>query len=259
MYAKSYFISDLHLGSITEPKAYVLINFLRSFHSSAQISNLFLVGDIFDLWISDHQYFIDKFKPIIDELTRLHSLGVVVHYFEGNHDLYLKKYFSDKLGFKVYTSATYFQLGSLKVRVEHGDEMDSQDKGYLFLRWLLRTSVVKWLSSRLPPAFVVFLGEKMSQASRKYTSELKTISKEYALKVIREHGRAAYEEQPFDFIISGHIHVVDDYQMQNYRVINLGSWFDCCRAFELAGSSGDRSDGNGNSGRFIELGEHLLS
>lgn len=243
MAVKAYFISDLHLGSSTEPKAFILLNFLKSFTSQEQISHLFMVGDIFDLWISNHQYFIEKFQPIINELKRLHDLGVEINYFEGNHDLYLQDYFTHKLGFKVYAKAFHFQLGDFNVRVEHGDEMDPQDTAYLFLRWLLRTALMKWLAPRLPTAFVVFLGSQMSHASRKYTSKLKIISKERAQKVIRDHANKVFAKTPFDLIISGHVHVIDDYKLKDYRVVNLGSWFDGCRAFRLV---------NGN-GEFIQL------
>lgn len=237
MAPKVYFISDLHLGSVSEPKSFVLLKFLKSFTSSEQISDLFLVGDIFDLWISNHRYFVEKFQPIIAEFIRLQNLGVQIHYFEGNHDLYLYDYFEKELGFKVYVSAMNFQLHGQSIRVEHGDEMDPQDKGYIFLRWFLRTPVMKWLAPRLPAAAIVFIGEKMSQASRKYTSEVKTISIQHAQKVIRDHAKRAFDKRPFDIIISGHVHVLEDYNAKNYRVVNLGSWFDGCRVFELSADS----------------------
>ncbi len=250
---KAYFISDLHLGSTTEPNAFILLRFLRAFTSREQISHLILVGDIFDLWIANHVYFKIKFDAILVELIRLKNLGVEIHYFEGNHDLYLEDYFAHVLGCQVHRSAQTFQLAGRKVRVEHGDEMDLDDRGYRFLRWLLRTPVLEFVARRLPSAFVVKLGETMSHASRRYTSEMKVISQDRARKVIREHAAKMHGDSnanvkltsavaakgKFDMLIAGHVHLVEDHQSNGYRVVNLGSWFDGTRAFVVTHESAE--------------------
>ncbi len=209
------------------------------------MTHLFLVGDIFDLWVAGHFYFIEKFKPLIEELRRLHALGVEIHYFEGNHDLYLEHFFARVCGFRVHRQFAYFNLGEMRVRVEHGDEMDPADRGYRFLRWLLRTPLLEWLAPRLPDKFVVWLGQRMSEASRQYTSALKTISLERARDVIRAHALGVWNQfKPFDLLVAGHVHVVEDSefipvgQSRAVRVINLGSWFDGARALKIEGHVG---------------------
>ncbi|MEQ1664183.1 MAG: UDP-2,3-diacylglucosamine diphosphatase [Bdellovibrionales bacterium] len=272
MGVKAYFISDLHLGSQDEPNCLLAIHFLKSFKKSTQISHLFLLGDIFDLWVADHKYFIKKFEPLIEELKRLHKLGVEIHYFEGNHDLYLEHYFKTQLGFYVHSGPQFFNLNvigsknknididaeayesavayedevtfgktdigsapfnstvGVTVRVEHGDQMDPSDKGYMFLRWFLRTPVMKWIALHLPSWAVVKLGESMSHASRKYTSEVKTISENSAKNVIDQHAELVWRDKPYDIIISGHVHVIEDSRFtpfgedRDVRVVNLGTW-----------------------------------
>ncbi len=233
MALKAYFLSDIHLKSIEEPNAQRLLEFFRSLRSTEEITHLFLLGDIFDLWIADHFYFVNKFSEIILELRRLHALGVEIHYFEGNHDLYLDRFFGKELGFHIHVGPGYFHLGHFQIRIEHGDQMDPHDLGYRFLRWLLRTPVIKWVAPRLPSRFVVWLGEKMSKTSREYTTAIKTISAERAIEVIRLHAARAFVERPFDFFLCGHIHVDCDYRVpesDSARVLNLGSWHDHPRA-----------------------------
>jgi UDP-2,3-diacylglucosamine hydrolase len=233
---KVYFISDLHLGSDKEPNAFVLIKFLKSFQSTEQITHLFLLGDIFDLWVANHSYFKNKYKDVLRELIRLRALGVKIHYFEGNHDLYLKPYFQKELGFEVHTGPRHMKLLNMSVRIEHGDQMDPTDRGYRFLRWFLRTPAMKWLAPRLPEWFVVWLGETMSRASRKYTSQLKTITIDRAKNIIRYHGQSVkmkYAE--VELLISGHVHVVEDLKLPSgIRCVNLGAWFDHPRTFLLS-------------------------
>ncbi len=234
---KAYFLSDIHLQSIEEPNAKRLLSFLQSLNSPEDITHLFLLGDIFDLWIADHFYFIQKFVDVSSEFKRLKELGVEIHYFEGNHDLYLEHYFGQELQIQIHTKPEYFQLGRFRVRVEHGDQMDPADRGYRFLRWLLRSRVMTWLAPRLPSRLIVWLGERMSGASRKYTSSLKTISSEQAMEVIRLHALRSFVERPFDFLICGHVHVNFDYilpESDEARVLNLGSWHERPRAALLS-------------------------
>ncbi len=231
---KAYFISDIHIVEASDQRGLLFLKFLKSI-SVFNCTHLFLVGDIFDLWISDHTYFVDRFKLILDELQRLQSENVQIHYFEGNHDLYLDRYFS-KIGIHVHTQAEYFDLG-LKIRVEHGDQMDPSDRGYHFLRWLLRTKVVVWMAHHLPGALVAWLGQTLSQQSRTYTSTIKSVPSEHNLRALKQHAQMSYDKKPFDLMISGHVHEQADFRIGGARVINLGTWLKNPVAFFVEESS----------------------
>ncbi|MCB0341411.1 MAG: UDP-2,3-diacylglucosamine diphosphatase [Bdellovibrionales bacterium] len=212
------------------PRARSFVQFLKDLGTTKPITHLFLLGDIFDLWIGDHQYFKDKFQEAIVEIRRLLQQGVQVHYFEGNHDLYLTQFWQTQLGATVYPGPALFLLDGLSVRVEHGDQMDPEDRGYLFLRWFLRTRCMRFISKVLPGPLVAKIGEQASHASRKYTTHTKTIDKDRALSVIRQHAKKVIQEKPFSVIVTGHVHISDDYQFEfqnnTVRSINLGSWMD---------------------------------
>jgi UDP-2,3-diacylglucosamine hydrolase len=130
-----------------------------------------------------------------------------------------------------------FQLGDLKVRVEHGDLLDPADRGYRFLRWLLRTPLIAHAGSRLPGSLLARIGRVASRTSRHYTSEHKTISDEGARSTVRLHAEKVVREDPFDLIITGHVHVRDDYEFEyagrKVRSVNLGSWQDSPCAFKI--------------------------
>ncbi len=227
----AYFVSDIHIVSPDCPRARGFCEFLRSL-TGKDASHLVLLGDIFDLWVADHGYFIDRFSEIIDEIRRLLGEGVEILYFEGNHDLHLRYFWADRLGATVYGEATYVEIGDRTVRLEHGDQMDPDDRGYLFLRWFLRTGPVSFLVRNLPGRLIARIGERASESSRHYTSNTKTIDDTEAVRKIRVHAGKAYAERPFDLIISGHVHVRDDWCSpdESFRSVNLGSWLDrpCC-------------------------------
>ncbi len=228
---RAYFLSDLHLRDIGESNSQKLLLFLHSLENKKYpVTHLFLVGDIFDLWIANHRYFIDKFLKIVNAIKAVVAQGIEVHYFEGNHDLYLKNFWQQEVGVKVHEGPVYFSLGTLKVRVEHGDFMNPEDKGYLFLRRFLRSFPIKTLAQNLPGKSVSWIGEKMSHASRKHTSGRKMLMEEKIKEFMHNYAEQVVEQQPFDYLITGHTHVRDIYEFANKGEqvfsINLGSWFD---------------------------------
>lgn len=233
---QAWFVSDIHIADMQDEKAGKFLAFLSSLGTERACTHLFLVGDIFDLWVGDHSYFVKKFEPIVLEVKRLVLKGVEVHYFEGNHDLHLSGYFSSELGVVVHSDPEYFDLAGQTVRVEHGDQSDPEDKGYRFLRWFLRTPPLKLLACHLPGAVVNAIGEKASAKSRTYTSESKTIDEATARRKLHEHAERAYEEMPFNLLINGHVHIRDDHKTERYRAINLGTWLVEPGALFLSGS-----------------------
>lgn len=246
---RAYFVSDIHLKSSGEPKAVVLLKFLESLRVATgeeRATHLFLVGDIFDLWVGDHEYFHERFRPIVEKVVELANTGVEVHYFEGNHDLHLTKFWQNKLGVKVHADRAFFNLAGKRVRIEHGDLINPDDKGYLFLRWLLRTPVVTSLALHLPDRAVSAIGSRASDSSRKYTSTAKALPIDRIREAVRLHAKRAFAEQPFDLLISGHVHVADDFTFEEkgreVRSINLGSWYDLAKTFVLTDSRAEFVD-----------------
>ena len=180
-------------------------------------------------------------------IQKVRDAGIEVHFFEGNHDLHLETFWAREVGLKVHTDSAYFQLADKTVRVEHGDLINPEDSGYLFLRGLLRNPVVKTLALHLPGRLVTHIGERASGASREYTSTAKGLPQEQIRRLIRRHAESVFKTKPFDLLISGHVHVRDDIELSvdalpgaasggKFRSVNLGSWFDSPGAFVLSES-----------------------
>ena len=243
------FVSDIHITSPDSGRGRLFLDFLKSLSGRAGLTHLFMLGDIFDLWVADHRYFVERYAAIIAEIRRLKSEDVKISYFEGNHDLYLKHFWRDELGLTVHEGPTQLTLGNTRVRLEHGDQMDPDDRGYLFLRWFLRTPPIRFLNRHLPGRFVARLGDRASASSRQYTTHRKSIEPSTAVAKLRDHARRVHAEVPFDLIITGHVHVRDDCEIDaasgRFRAVNLGSWFDRPCYFKL----------DAGGARFVELGD----
>ena len=240
---EAYFLSDIHLKSVDERNGQILLRFFNSLiDQQSQQDNqkdvhLFLLGDIFDWWLSDHQVFIDKFYPVIEPIQKLIKQGVKVYFFEGNHDLHIHPYWADKLGVRVFTDPQYFQLGPWQVRCEHGDLINLEDKNYLRLRALFRHSWVEALGHYLPGRMWEKIGLFLSHKSRKISAAYREDKEKKLIQMIRHHAERAFKEKPFDFIITGHMHVRVDFYFGETKIkpgsINLGSWFGDVKILKL--------------------------
>jgi UDP-2,3-diacylglucosamine hydrolase len=225
---KAYFISDVHIKVEAKEKGQKLISFLKSLPADA--THLILLGDIFDMWIGPHQYYADKFPNIIDELKKLKSRGVEIHYFEGNHDLHLKRYWQKQLGFRVHVKEFYFNFDGLVVRAEHGDQMNPEDKGYKFLRGFLRCLPMKIAIHIAPGQLINAIGDRSSKVSRVYSDRVDQEYKDKVVAMTHTHAQKVFSEKPYDLLVSGHTHVDDDFSFEKNgkkaRAINLGSWLE---------------------------------
>lgn len=221
------FVSDLHIKSLSEPRAQAFLHWLKSLNGK-NTSHVFLVGDIFDLWVGNHRCFAETYAPVVREVQRLRAAGVELHYFEGNHDLHLQGFWQDQQGILVHTGPKLFALGPWKVLVEHGDEADPEDRGYLFLRWLLRTPLLKWLAENLPDSLLLRIGNQASDSSRAYTSEVKVAKESEIRTKLHAHAQQLAAQENFDFLINGHVHVHDEFGFakagRDIKAVNLGSW-----------------------------------
>ncbi len=226
----AWFVSDIHITSPDDPRLGAFEEFLHA-RLGDNTTHVFLVGDIFDLWVGGDEFFARRYSRVVELVRELRTKNVDIIYFEGNHDLHLEKFWSEQLGCRVCVGPQYFDLGQFRVRVEHGDQMNPSDTGYLVLRRILRTNFVEGLADRLPGSFVQKLGNVMSRSSRRWTSSPVKARTEISIReMIRRHAERAYQaDEPFDLIISGHVHVSDEYEWSTaagaiVKSVNLGVW-----------------------------------
>jgi UDP-2,3-diacylglucosamine hydrolase len=226
----SWFLSDLHLKDSFERNGNILLRFLFELNQNPQEHRLFLLGDIFDVWVSDGSVFQDKFKIIIDEIVRLKKNGGQVYYFEGNHDVHIDIFWTKLHGIPVFEKAQYLDLDGLTVRIEHGDYINPNDKTYLKWLEMLRSSYMKFAGRNIPSHVWDMLARWYSTKSRKKTSRYSSEKSEDIRKLIRSYAESCFSEKPFDLIVTGHMHVFDFYELKKSdklaQSVNLGTWLE---------------------------------
>ena len=97
---KVYFASDFHLGAPNNDESRKrerkIIDWLNHIQKDAEV--LFLVGDIFDFWYEYRKVVPKGFVRIQAQIAEMVDKGIKVYFFLGNHDMWMKKYFTEELG-----------------------------------------------------------------------------------------------------------------------------------------------------------------
>lgn len=224
----SWFLSDIHLKNLNERNGITLLRFLSFLNQNPKDNQLFLLGDIFDIWISNGNAFICEYRPLVQEIEKFKRAGGQVFYFEGNHDFHIDVFWTKKLNIPVFENEHYFKMGDLTVRLEHGDFIDPDDVSYHHYRAFVRQPWLETLAHWLPGWFWKAVGEKLSARSRKRTGHYAENNSEKVKTLIRAYAHKAYAEKPFDLIITGHMHISDEYSFhvagKKITSINLGTW-----------------------------------
>ncbi len=228
---EAWFLSDIHLKTAEERNGKILLRFLRYLLTqNAKNIHLFLLGDIFDLWVGKHRYFADQFPEHMQALKQLKQAGARLTFIEGNHDVHVEGYFEKHLGFEVHVEAQYYNIDGVTLRCEHGDLINLNDEKYLRYRSIIRNPFIKPLGNLLPGRFWAHLGNKASKKSRERSSHYRAVNEVELGQMIRSHTPRAFAEKPFDMIISGHMHVFEDHteviEGRTVHTVNLGSWFE---------------------------------
>ncbi len=237
---QAWFLSDIHIKDLNERNSIRLLHFLHSIMDRKRVAtHLFLLGDIFDLWAGDSPLFAKKFAPLVSALDAIKKMGVDVVYFEGNHDIHVRKFWESR-GIHVWTAEKYFQLGPFLVRMEHGDFINPDDLAYKRFRKFMRSDFMERVAYSLPGRAIQAIGNWGSGKSRKYSSVQRASHQEKFRQMIRTYARRVFTQGEFDYLITGHMHIRDELQWSQAGrkpcSINLGSWFDEALVLKISDS-----------------------
>jgi UDP-2,3-diacylglucosamine hydrolase len=224
---KIYFLSDFHLGvpdhatSLQREKQ--VIRFLDIARQDA--SEIFIVGDLFDFWFEYKKVVPKGFVRILGKMAEITDSGIPIHFFVGNHDMWMDGYFEQELNIPVYHSPQQFTFNNKKFLIGHGDGLGPGDHGYKMLKKLFRNPVCKFLFGIIPPFIGMGIAHHSSKGSRSITggNDDKFLGEDNEWLIV--YCRELLKTQYHDFFIFGHRHLPIDFMLNDQsRYINLGDW-----------------------------------
>ena len=223
---KSLFISDVHLGT-KGCQADKLLEFFKFSRSE----NLYLVGDIIDVWAMQKTfYWPQQHNDVIQKILRKARHGTKVFYIVGNHDEVFRKFIPMHFGdINIVNRVIHeTQLGK-KYLVVHGDAWDGVMK---YAKWLSKLgSIAYGLLLRLN--IVINFFRKLRGKSYWSLAKFLKYKVKNAVKYIGEYERTVSDyakRKKYDGIICGHIHHAEDQNFDGINYLNCGDWVESCTA-----------------------------
>lgn len=235
---KVYFASDVHLGLFPKEKSDIrekhFVQWLTEIKNNAQA--VFLVGDIFDFWYEYRKVVPRGFIRFLGKLAELTDSGIPVHYFAGNHDIWINDYLAKEAGVILHMDPYITTINGKKFYIAHGDGLGPGDYSYKILRKIFTNRLMQFLFSRIHPNMAFDFGHwwsKQSRYSKGLYEEFLGTDKEYLILYAQE----ILKDRAFDYFIFGHRHIPMEITMGNSKLINLGEWIS---AYTFASFDGDK-------------------
>ncbi|MBN1354858.1 UDP-2,3-diacylglucosamine diphosphatase [bacterium] len=218
-----YFVGDVHLDARIPAREKAFCRFL-DYVLGEKPDALYLMGDIFEFWFGYRTVMFAETIRVVSKLAAISEGGTRITYITGNHDFNPGPVFSRYLGFDIATGPVFLDLGTQRVYVSHGDEINTEDRGYRFLKSILRNGTMQMLFRIIPASWAYYIGRFVSDVSRKHTQKITDIP---------PHVYAAFSdriaESGFDVVIHGHTHKPEmktlDVSGKQLLMINSGHWF----------------------------------
>ncbi len=224
-----YFISDAHLGSWALDHRRMqerrLVRFLDDIKDKAQA--VYMMGDMFDFWY-EYKYVVPKgYTRFLGKLSELTDNGVEVHYFIGNHDIWMYGYLERECGVILHKEPLTVEIMGKEFYLAHGDGLGDPDPKFRLLRKLFRNRICQFLFSLLPTRWSMYMGMAWARRSMNkrrlngvehYLGEDKEPEKIYAKEYLKTH-------PDINYFIFGHRHIELDLMLsRTCRVLIIGDW-----------------------------------
>jgi UDP-2,3-diacylglucosamine hydrolase len=198
-----------------------------------RIGRLVILGDFFEFLFGFKKFFITEkssaftdYLPVFNKLQSLYRQGIQIKYFEGNHDFFLRSFFSEQFGMEVevYPNGCEERLGGKRVFVAHGDLSNPKQWAYRIFRNILKNQVTYRLIQVTGPRISRWVARKLSDMSyEKCHNDVQPISPP-AFKTF------AHQKflEGFEVVILGHSHFAEEVEewIDGRRCLyyNVGDW-----------------------------------
>jgi UDP-2,3-diacylglucosamine hydrolase len=224
---KIYFASDQHFGAPTVEQSKIreqkFVSWLNSIKNDAD--EIFLLGDLFDFWFEYKKVVPKGFIRVLGKLAELSDSGIKIHFFVGNHDLWMNDYFKNELNIPTYYKPTEFVFNNKTFLIGHGDGLGPGDKGYKRMKKVFTNSFSKWLYRWLHPDIGMKLAQYLSVKNKLISGEedVKFLGEENEWLV--HYCKRKLTKKQFDYFVFGHRHLPMEIQLtKKSKYINTGDW-----------------------------------
>ena len=162
------FLSDFHLGvpdAATSKEREVKICALIDLYKD-NLSEIFLIGDVFDFWMEYKTCVPKGFYRLFGKLAELADRNIPIHYFTGNHDMWMQDLFSTEFNAIIHRKPITIDRQGKKIFIAHGDGLGPGDTTYKLLKVFFASPICQFLFRWIHPDIGIKLASFFSYQSR---------------------------------------------------------------------------------------------
>ena len=224
--SKIYFASDLHLGVPNREKSLererLFVQWLDEIKVDAEA--IYLVGDVFDFWFEYKKVVPKGYIRLLGKLAEISDSGIPIHFFTGNHDMWLFDYLEKEIKVSIYKDPIEISLKGKQFFIGHGDGLGPGDKGYKIIKTIFRSRICQWLFERIHPNLGISIAEYWSKKSR-IANGVKDEKFYGEDELLTQFCKEKMKTTEVDYFIFGHRHLPLEINLgDNTTYINLGEW-----------------------------------
>ena len=209
------FISDLHLSPDHPRLVRGFLALLEHYKNSN--TQLYILGDWFNAWIGDDDS-SDWLDQIMNELQLFTESGNRIFFQVGNRDFALGQKFLDRFNGELIPEVDYLTIGQLKIRIEHGDALCTDDISYQKFRKIIRNPFILGFLKSTPLSF----RRKLANGFRKKSHQANQM-KSYDIMDVNQQA-VEHAMHDVDILIHGHTHRPEIHDVHGKKRIVLGDW-----------------------------------
>lgn len=191
--------ADCHLRA-ADPDLEAFLRFLR--HAAASGARVFLLGDIFDLWIAREGLELPFHRAVVEEVSDLRRAGARISYVQGNRDYFVAQRYPVGPFDAVVEESMLVEHGGRRIHLAHGDLVNRDDRQYQWWRRASRSRPVAAAFSALPPRSAARLSAALE---RKFRTTNAAYRRGFPAAHAEAYARRAFAAGA-DTVVLGHFH-----------------------------------------------------
>lgn len=220
---RTLFIADLHLSENHPQITAAFFAFLEK--ETVNIDNLYILGDLFEVWIGD-----DERTPLMNKTAEYLSAtsrknGFKLFYIHGNRDFMLGKKYAKQSNMSLLHEHTEIDLYGTNTLILHGDTLCLADKGYQKMRKVIHNPLLQFIFNLLPLSQRKKIGWKIRTASQSKKSD----KPRYIMGVTQSEVVRLMLKHKTPQLIHGHTHQVAQHDFsiegETFTRFDVGDWF----------------------------------
>ena len=186
--------------------------------------SLYLMGDVFDFWFEYKKAIPKGYVRLLGKLAELSDIGIEIHFFTGNHDMWAFDYLEKEIGAIMHYEPMQTTLNGKSFFLGHGDGLGPGDYGYKFIKKIFSSKLCQWLFERIHPNLGISIAEFWSKKSR-IANGLKDEVNHGEKEWLTQFSKEKLKTTEIDFFIFGHRHLPMEVKLnKKSKYINLGEW-----------------------------------